>query len=198
MDASGSPAWDFAQNVTFLRSAVAPAATSQDNAGSTSNVFINRQALSAEQVADFERQYQTKLVDGRYWYDQNCGAWGLEGGPTAGFIIASLPLPGPMPQDVSGGGTGIFINGRELHPVDRQALINLFGKALPGRYWLDGYGNLGAEGGGVLVNLAVAAQQAGQQTTQSGSGTVSTGSSGAMFSGRSLSTGKPTFWYAGM
>ena len=63
---------------------------------------------------------------------------------------------------------------------------------------LDAYGNLGVEGGGFLVNLSVAAQQLQQSVTQSGRGTVSSGASGAMFSGRNLSTGKPTFWYSGM
>lgn len=194
MDASGNPAWSLAQKLVFTR--VGSSATGTTDA--PSEVYVNRQPLTLLQVAAFEQQYQTKLIEGRYWYDAKCGAWGLEGGPTIGFIIASLPLPGPMPENISGGGTGIFINGRELHPVDRQVLINMFGTALPGRYWLDGYGNLGPEGGGVLVNLAVAAQQSGQRMTQTGGGTVSSGSSGAMFSGTNLSTGKPTFWYSGM
>ena len=59
-------------------------------------------------------------------------------------------------------------------------------------------GKLGPEGGPMLVNLAAAAQRLQQQTTSSKYGTVSTGPEGAMFSGSSLSTGKPTFWYAGM
>jgi hypothetical protein len=196
LDTSGAPAWDMAQELVFNRSGGQKVAA-QDS-GTASDVVINGQPLTEQQVQNFEQQYQTKLVAGRYWYDKNCGAWGLEGGPTAGFILPALQLPGPMPANISGGGTGIFINGREIHPVDRQVLVGMFGMALPGRYWLDAYGNLGIEGGGVLVNLAVAAQQAGQHTTQTGAGTVSTGSSGAMFSGTNLSTGKPTFWYAGM
>lgn len=205
IDASGNPVPAMAQNMAFQR-AVGPAAASagagsmqqaNDDSGK-SRVFINGTALTRQQVAGFEQQYQTKLIDGRFWYDDKCGAWGLEGGPTAGLILPSLPLPGPMPANISGGGTGIFINGREIHPIDRQVLTGMFGTALPGRYWLDGYGNLGVEGGGFLVNLAAAAQQLQQRTTQTGNATVSTGSEGAMFSGRNLSTGKPTFWYAGM
>jgi hypothetical protein len=207
MDAAGNPVPGMGQNLVFDRvsgSAVdspetgGTAMQSTGNAGGNSNVYINGQALTKKQVGDFERQYRTKLIDGRYWYDVKCGAWGLEGGPTNGFILPSLPLPGPMPENISGGGTGIFINGREVHPVDRQALIAMFGTAIPGRYWLDGYGNLGIEGGGVLVNLVVAAQQLQQQTTHSAYGSVSTGPEGAMFSGTNLSTGKPTFWYSGM
>jgi hypothetical protein len=207
MDANGRPVLTMTQNMTFERnagSAARPATAGEDSMprptadGGNSNVFINGKALTLGQVAGFEQQYQTRLIDGRFWYDDKCGAWGIEGGPTVGFIHPSLPLPGPMPANISGGGTGIFINGREIHPMDRQVLIGMFGTAIPGHYWLDGYGNLGVEGGGFLVNLAVAAQQAQQQTTQTGSGTVSSGPEGAMFSGTNLSTGKPTFWYAGM
>lgn len=195
--ADGQAVLSMAQTMIFSRDGQ-PAAAGPADDRSDARVFINGQALSDSEVSGFEQQYQTQLVDGRYWYDARCGAWGLEGGPTIGFILPGLALPGPMPDNISGGGTGIWINGRELHPLDRQALINMFGTALPGRYWLDAHGNLGAEGGPVIVNLAAAAQRLQQQTTSSRYGTVSTGPSGAMFSGTSLSTGKPTFWYAGM
>lgn len=207
MDAFGNPVTAMAQNMAFARSAGSAAQAviqggnppqQAGDVGANSNVVINGKALTRGQVASFEQQYRTQLIDGRFWYDDKCGAWGIEGGPTVGFIHPSLPLPGPMPANVSGGGTGIFINGRELHPVDRQTLIAMFGTAIPGRYWLDAYGNLGVEGGGFLVNLAVAAQQLQQRRTQTGSATVSSGPAGAMFSGRNLSTGKPTFWYSGM
>ena len=207
IDAAGSPVPGMAQELVFDRvsgSAADSAETagtamqSNGNNGGNSIVYVNGQALTKKQLGDFERQYQTKLIDGRYWYDDKCGAWGLEGGPANGFILPSLPLPGPMPENVSGGGTGIFINGRELHPADRQALIAMFGTAILGRYWLDGYGNLGIEGGGMLVNLVSVAQQLQQKTTHSSYGSVSTGPEGAMFSGTNLSTGKPTFWYSGM
>lgn len=207
IDAGDNPVMTMSQYMTFARSAGSAAQPSVAGVdamrqpipnGGNSNVFINGKPLTRGQVASFEQQYQTKLVDGRFWYDDKCGAWGIEGGPTVGFIHPSLPLPGPMPPNVSGGGTGIFINGRELHPIDRQVLVGMFGMAIPGRYWLDAYGNLGIEGGGFLVNLAAAAQQARQKVTQTGSGTVSSGPEGAMFSGTNLSTGKPTFWYSGM
>jgi hypothetical protein len=206
-DATGGAVVAMVQNMTFVRSAGSastPGVASEKprdeslNNSADSNVIVNGKALTRGQVASFELQYQTRLIDGRFWYDDKCGAWGIEGGPAVGFIHPSLPLPGPMPANASGGGTGIFINGREIHPIDRQVLIGMFGTAIPGRYWLDGYGNLGVEGGGFLVNLAAAAQQLQQRTTQTGSGTVSSGPAGAMFSGTNLSTGKPTFWYAGM
>ncbi len=203
MDTYGNPVMAMAEHMSFARSGTGPAPQTEAmqqprDDGMASKVYVNGKALTRQEVARFEQQYQTQLIDGRFWYDDKCGAWGIEGGPTAGFILPSLPLPGPMPAGISGGGTGIFINGRELHPVDRQTLIAMFGTAIPGRYWLDAYGNLGVEGGGFLVNLSAAAQQLQQSVTRTGSGTVSSGSSGAMFSGRNLSTGKPTFWYSGM
>jgi hypothetical protein len=145
-----------------------------------------------------EIQYKTLLMDGRYWYDEKCGAWGVEGGPTLGFIFPGLDLPGPMPADISGGGTGIFINGREIHVQDQMALQQIFGVAIPGRYWLDAQGNLGVEGGMAIANLAAAMQAAaGQQygSAYGAGGTVGKDSEGFMFSGRTL--GKSVFWYSG-
>jgi hypothetical protein len=81
---------------------------------------------------------------GRYWYDNVSGLWGLE-----------------LRADASGGMTAVFVNGRALHPLEVQYLQQLFGYAMPGRYWLDWQGNLGAEGGPPLVNLPAAAQSGG-------------------------------------
>jgi hypothetical protein len=80
--------------------------------------------------------------------------------------------------------------------MSKTTFVLLLGGMLLLRPCLAARGNLGIEGGGVVLNLAAAAAR--QQTTQNKYGTVSTGSSGAMFSGTSLGTGKPTFWYAGM
>lgn len=64
--------------------------------------------------------------------------------------------------------TGVFINGRELHPVDVMGLQQLVGAVWPGRWWVDGYGNDGPEGGGPMGNLmaiARARQASGQGGT---------------------------------
>ena len=123
--------------------------------------------------------------------------------------MAGLDLPGPMPPDISGGGTGIFINGREIHPMDQLGLQQLFGITYRGRYWLDARGNLGMEGGTAIVNI-VAAIQAAQRRHAGGSithgygsgyggrGTLARdGAGGHMYSGRTA-TGKSVFWYPGM
>ncbi|NNF59466.1 MAG: hypothetical protein HKN04_14615 [Rhodothermaceae bacterium] len=128
-------------------------------------VVINGQPLDDEHLRALDALSGTPILDGRYWYDHACGAWGMEGGPVLGFIVPGLDLPGPMPPDCSGGGTGTWINGRELHPQDRTALIQLFGACYPGRFWLDAQGNLGPEGGPPLANVLLAARQA-----QAGSG----------------------------
>jgi hypothetical protein len=172
-------------------------------------VYINRIKLDADKLQMLETIYQVHIDEGKYWYDGNCGAWGVEGGPTVGFIMAGLDLPGPMPSDISGGGTAIFINGREIHPLDQQGLHQLFGVTYPGRYWLDAQGNLGLEGGLPIVNIvatirAAQSKQAGKSVTHGygstfgGRGTLAgDGQGGHIYSGRTA-TGKSVFWYPGM
>ncbi|MGH7704113.1 MAG: hypothetical protein ACREMO_13545 [Gemmatimonadales bacterium] len=124
--------------------------------------MINRTRIGADTLKLLEQQYGTAIPDGKYWYDPMCGAWGLEGGPTQGFTVAGLPLGGPLPVDISGGGTQVFINGRELHPTDLAGLQRLLGPVIPGRYWVDAQGYAGSEGGPPIVNLWQAASQQGQ------------------------------------
>ena len=181
---------------------VAPASSESgdtDEKVATREVYVNRVKLDSAFVQAAEARYQTTIQDGRYWCDAACGAWGVEGGPPAGFLIAGLDLPGPMPQDISGGGTGIFINGREIHVLDREALQKIFGQTIPGRYWLDALGNLGPEGGPAIANLALAIEKARESVTHGygnaggARGTVG----GGMYSGRTA-TGKSASWYPGM
>jgi hypothetical protein len=122
---------------------------------------------------------RTRLPDGAYWYDPLSGASGRWGGPAAILLIPGLPLGGRLPANASGGGsgsvTGIFVNGRELHRDDVRALIALYGQAWPGRWWVDGYGNFGPEGGPPLGNLrqAAAASRGGSWLRGGGAGSGS-------------------------
>ncbi len=88
---------------------------------------------------------------GAYWYDAMTGAAGHWGGPAAVFLPAGLALAAPLPPQASGGGdgrlTGVFINGRELHPADVTALRR-YGPVIPGRYGWDSRGNVTFEQGG--------------------------------------------------
>lgn len=103
-------------------------------------------------------------MPGDYWYDNLTGALGTWDGPTVAFLTPGLGLGGPLPANASGGGqgmlTGIFTNGREIHPVDAQNLGQMLGMPpSPGRWWADAQGNCGLEGGPAMFNLFAVAQQ---------------------------------------
>lgn len=154
-------------------------------------VYVNGQRMEADYLAVLEQRYATRVPDGRYWYDALCGAWGYEGGATAGFMPPGLDLPGPMPASISGGGTGIFINGREIHPQEQLTLYQLLGQTIPGHYWLDAQGYVGEEGGPAFMNLfAIARQAAGTRagsvySSNSDSWLTSDGEGGFLFFDRS-------------
>jgi hypothetical protein len=121
----------------------------------TGNVVVNATRLSEEFLSAFEKRYGVRIPDGNYWYDARAGVWGMEGGPALGFTLAGLNLGGPLRADASRGNTKVFINGRELHIYDvlsLQQLVNPY-SVMPGRYWVDAYGNFGYEGGPALGNL---------------------------------------------
>ena len=115
-------------------------------------------------LEQLEALSRTRLPDGSYWYDAMSGAAGRWGGPAAVLLIPGLPLGGRLPAQASGGGNGrltaIFVNGRELHPLDVQALVATYGQAWPGRWWVNGAGLFGPEGGPAIGNLRQAAAAA--------------------------------------
>ena len=145
------------------------------------HVLVNRKPLLEDEIRRFETQFQVRILDGKYWYDPACGAWGLDGGPCMGFLPAKLMLGGTMPADASGGGTGVFVNGRELHPLDVAALQRIT-VVQPGRFWVDAFGNCGYEGNPQpiinLVQLANAARAASGGTYHSRSDITGIGSGG--------------------
>ena len=212
-DESDNPDYSAAKTLIFTRQGASPAGQakqtvltatgSEGEDATTREVYVNRVKLDDVTLQALETQYKIPIQNGRFWYDATCGAWGVEGGPTAGFIYPALNLPRPMPVDISQGGTGIFINGREIHPLDQMALQQIFGTTIPGRYWLDAQGNLGPEGGGAIANLAAAISasrggQSGSVTHGYGKGYGSRGTvGGGMYSGRTA-TGKSVLWYPGM
>jgi hypothetical protein len=179
MDAYGKPHYETANTLIFQRqgttaspppsAAKAPAPPPDTpQVASGRKVVINGTPLSDQQIGSLEQLYNVKIQDGAYWYDKVCGAWGLQGGPTAGFILPNLALGGPLRADASNGNTGVFVNGRQLHVYDVLALQQLLGTVNLGRYWLDAQGNVGIEGGPFLLNLlqyANAARSRGQGST---------------------------------
>jgi hypothetical protein len=119
------------------------------------NITFNGRALTPEQqkrLEFVEQLYRTRLPDNRYWYDNRSGLIGVWNGPAAAVLPPGLGLGGPMPSNSSRGGTGVFVNGRELHPVDVARLSQL-GPVYPGRFWLDANGDFGIENGPALGNL---------------------------------------------
>src|SRR5688500_4860889 len=126
-------------------------------------VIVNGAPLEARHAAALQAAYRTRLVPGRYWYDAMSGLWGLEGGPSVGLIAAGLPFGRMNPRASVGsraGITGVFINGREIHPDELQYLRALYGPVQRARYWLNARGIAGYEGGPAQFNVAAAAQQA--------------------------------------
>jgi hypothetical protein len=99
---------------------------------------------------------------GRYWYDVASGGAGVWNGPASAYLGPGLALGPPLPAAASGGGsgriTGVFVNGRELHPIDVAGLSQVLA-VQRGRYWWDPSGNVGLEGGPMLFNFYWVVQQ---------------------------------------
>ncbi len=94
-------------------------------------IVVNGQELGAEDGLALMQHYGV-IPAGNYWYDPVSGFWGTSGGPAAGQIMAGLNLGGPLAVNASGGGTGVFVNGREIHPREYLALAQIYGSVVPG------------------------------------------------------------------
>jgi len=126
-------------------------------------VVINGRALSAEDIANFEKLYRVKPQPGNYWYDTKSGLYGVVGQAAAGFMYPGHEL-GPLSADASGGNTDVFINGRNQTVQEVQILSALARTQVqPARYWLDAQGNAGYEGNPIPVGNLFAAALAAQQ-----------------------------------
>ena len=94
----------------------------------------------------------------------------MTGGPSSGRIAPGLAVDGPLRADASGGGggglTGVFMNGREIHPRESLYLRALFGMVVPGRYWLGPTLVGGLEGGPPAFDLHAAAATGGSGSNQ--------------------------------
>lgn len=134
-------------------------------------VVINGKELSAEKLNALSQRFRIRFMPGEYWYDGISGAWGRQSGPAEGFAPPGLDFA-PLPSDASGGGTGVFINGRELHPLDVARIASITGSVIPGRFRMDALGNIGYEGHPPLMNLWVMAAQ--QQASARKEGILST------------------------
>jgi hypothetical protein len=146
----------------ILALAVALAIASQSEAqGRSRNVVINGERISLEMLRAYEQRYRVHVADGAYWYDGFSGAWGVQGGPTVGFIAPGLAIGGKLRSDASHGKTGVYVNGRQLHWMDVLALQQII-RVLPGRFWVDANGIGGWEGMPASFNLRALAARSGR------------------------------------
>jgi len=125
------------------------------------SVTINGRAPKAKEwatLAQLEKERKTKLPDGHYFYDKKSGLFGKWGGPAVVVIPAGLKIGPSMKAESSGRGTGVYVNGRDIHPAEKVLYEKMLGQRIPpGRYWLDDKGNCGVEGPSVLEILVLAA-----------------------------------------
>jgi hypothetical protein len=168
-------AWAIFFALVLLPLGMAPSAAL---AAEPSDVVVNARPLQSRTVEALERAYRATIPTGRYWYDPVSGLWGQEGGPGIGQIAPRLPLGGPLRADASGGGTGVFVNGREIHPDELAYLRHLYGEVRRGRYWLNPYGIAGHEGGPPQFDLRRAAGAAGYNRDTPGGSLMSDGACG--------------------
>jgi len=132
-------------------------------------IVVNGQALSAETVRQLQQIYPVAIAPGRYWYDPISGAWGREGEPIAGQMMAGLSLGGPLMANASRGTSGVFINGRQVTVGEKAYIERLCQTPVaPARYWIMATGLGGFEGGPAFFNLAqcpgVAQQSSGPRS----------------------------------
>ncbi len=130
-----------------------PTPPSPEAPAEASDVIVNGDRLSQATLQALEERYGLLIQDGAYWYDTVMGAWGRWGGSTLGFLMPGLRLGGPLRADASGGGTGVYLNGRELPLPDLLALEQVLGSILPARYWMDAQGFTGYENGPAIANI---------------------------------------------
>ncbi|MEM7763951.1 MAG: hypothetical protein AAF290_07700 [Pseudomonadota bacterium] len=135
-------------------------------------VIVNGETLSKQDVMQLRQLYGT-VVPGDYWYDSLSGLYGKRNGPPEGQLHAGLRVGGALSPKASGGGhgrmTGVFINGREIHPLEYRFYQSLFGQVLPGRFWMNAQGVGGYVGGPPIFNVVQAMQQARQRGGNTGS-----------------------------
>jgi len=117
-------------------------------------IVVNGAALSADTVRALQQVYPVAIEPGRYWYDAVSGAYGREGEPIAGQMIAGLALGGPLRADASRGTAGVFINGRQITSGEKAYIEQLCQTPVArGRYWILFNGLGGYEGGPAIFDL---------------------------------------------
>uniref|UniRef100_A0A7N1A3V9 Zinc-ribbon domain-containing protein n=2 Tax=Kalanchoe fedtschenkoi TaxID=63787 RepID=A0A7N1A3V9_KALFE len=90
--------------------------------GDKNFVTINGHVISDRMIKKAEKR-AGRVQPGNYWYDIRAGFWGVMGGPCLGIIPPFIEeFNYPLSEKCSGGTTGVFVNGRELHEKDLELL----------------------------------------------------------------------------
>jgi hypothetical protein len=137
-----------------------PGATSAEGDGraggeAAAGVVVNGETLPPETVQQLQQAYSAVIPPGRYWYDPVSGAYGREGQPITGQMLAGLALGGRLQADASHGTSGVYINGRQITQGEEAFLERMCRTpVVPGRYWILANGLGGYEGGPAAFNLA--------------------------------------------
>jgi hypothetical protein len=122
--------------------------------GASTGIVVNGAELSVETVRALQQVYPVPIAPGRYWYDRISGAYGAEGQPIGGQMIAGLALGGALRADASRGTSGVFLNGRQITLGEKAYLEQLcLTPVLPGRYWVLFNGVGGVEGAAATFHL---------------------------------------------
>lgn len=130
------------------------AGTQQVQAGDATAIIVNNVALSTEIAQAMQQVYPVRIAPGSYWYDAISGAYGREGEPIAGQMVAGLALGGPIQADASRGTSGVFINGRQITEGEKAYLEQLCQTPVaPARYWILFNGLGGYEGAPASFHL---------------------------------------------
>ncbi len=118
-------------------------------------IFVNGAELEKHQGRALIILYG-QIPAGNYWYDPISGLWGEIGGPSKGQFLPHMGLGGDLDPQASGGGTGIYVNGREIHALELNNLQERYGEIQPGRYWMNARLVGGREGEPAIFNLNAA------------------------------------------
>lgn len=92
--------------------------------GEKANTTVNGHLIPDRLIKRAEKR-AGPIQPGHYWYDFRAGFWGVTGSPCLGIIPPFIEeFNYPMPDNCAGGSTGVFVNGRELHPKDLKLLAS--------------------------------------------------------------------------
>ena len=72
--------------MAFVFVLIAGVATNAVGNEFTTDVWVNGERLTQQQLREAERLYGSAIADGRYWLNIQTGVWGYEGGPAQGRL----------------------------------------------------------------------------------------------------------------